>query len=876
MPLTSQASASSQVCAGSPALVTRSDSETPNGGCPDELTALNASCTCITGYNDTAFAWTFHVTTESWNSTSTRSLSQSSADNLAIDTIRPIQVPSSVKSLEIKGVGTTPARISFVNDIRYVSGSSLTLVKKSTNVSTLSIHNVDLNVIAKKRSNFIPATVTELTLHKCNISTLGTSFTRDWNGLHYLHLSSNNLAVEYIGGPNLRALNLSYNALSVFPVGSLNTSGIHALYIEGNDITDFNVSQTVFAQIQQLKAFTADKPTPASACEQGVWQIAHGTTFCVLGVAAASNPDSLPSAISISSDTDGLGALSYWLIAGAIAVFVLLLLIVRQHRRRTQERDGSLLLSPEAIEVVTPKIAGMTAFNYALARKNSSAADPAGGVAAFACYGQPKGSNAESDDFAALSASLSNSAILASCRLDYDEVALGRCISRGGFGFVFVGCYRGRQVAVKKIRNEREITRDQVEQFVCEITLIAGLRHPRIVEFLGACWTTPTELSAVTELMERGDLRDVTQRFKRSGYRLTWETHKTVIAFHIAEALTYLHSLTPTVIHRDLKAKNVLLNADMEAKLSDFGIARERSSYDGSEHMTVGIGTSFWIAPEVLLGRNYDERADIYSFGVVLSEIDTDDYPYWNAHHPPQGKAQENEILRLVARGAKRPSFSENCPPAIYELARRCLRADPAERPSALEIATYLQQLMHESTFSVSFSSTVQPLQSTKSSVHHNALILDNHLNGKKPSDQMTDAHHARLKPASTKAFRQRTITTITPEPAPTFETVVPSSHVTHQVLRTTLPAKVKQTTTTSYRTRQGSSNVATLDETRIQMGGAELIPTSRSQAEAGPTSPASVCTNNVKQHLHGSSSSGKEACSQSSQNIGVGRHKRG
>ncbi|RMX63233.1 hypothetical protein DD238_006443 [Peronospora effusa] len=250
--------------------------------------------------------------------------------------------------------------------------------------------------------------------------------------------------------------------------------------------------------------------------------------------------------------------------------------------------------------------------------------------------------------------------------------------------------------------NERDVGREQVEQFVREISLISGLSHPRIVEFIGACWTILAELSTVTELMERGDLRD------RRGYCLSWESHKADIALHIAEALTYLHGLTPTVIHRDLKAKNVMLNADMEAKLSDFGIARERSAYDGSEHMTVGIGTSFWIAPEVLLGHDYDERADIYSFGVVLSEIDTDDYPYWNAQHPPQGKAQENEILRLVARDTKRPAFSDDCPPAILELAARCLRTDPEERPSAFEIVLYLQQLAQDRHSSASFSSMVR------------------------------------------------------------------------------------------------------------------------------------------------------------------------
>ncbi|KAL7680778.1 putative protein kinase domain, leucine-rich repeat domain superfamily [Plasmopara halstedii] len=892
---TTLTNASPHLCAGLPALVTRSDSETPNGGCPDELTVLNASCTCITGYDYTASVWTFHITKELWNSTTSapvRSLIQSSFDKLAIDTIRPIWVPSSVQTLTIKGADRIPSKILFVNDIRYVSGSSLALVKSvksSINVSTLSIHNVDLNLIAMKRSDFIPASVINLTLHNCNISNLGASFTRNWSRLQFLDLSLNNIDTEFIGGPYLRELNLSYNALSMLPIGSLNTSKLEALHIQGNDIKDFNVSLEVFEQILRLKAFTADKPSLSSSCGQGVWKIAHGATFCVLSASTAALPDLSPSSGSNSDDNDGFGALSYWLIVGAIAVLVLLFLIVRQHRRRNREHD-SLLVSPEAIEVVTPKAGGTTAFN-ALNRKNSFAAVPVGRAATHSGYSHPKGSSPDSEDFTALNTGLLSSAILASCRLDYDEVALGRCISRGGFGLVFVGCYRGRQVAVKKIRNEREVTRDQVEQFVCEITLIAGLSHPRIVEFIGACWTTPTELSAVTELMERGDLRDVTQRFKRSGYRLTWESHKMVIAYHIAEALTYLHGLNPTVIHRDLKAKNVLLNADMEAKLSDFGIARERSSYDGSEHMTVGIGTSFWIAPEVLLGRDYDERADIYSFGVVLSEIDTDDYPYWNAQNPPQGKAQENEILRLVARGVKRPSFSENCPREIHELATRCLRADPAERPSALDIVIYLQQLVQESRSTASYSSTIQPLQSNESSSNHSSFVSENNSNLRVLLDQSTKGNQARSKPpsiASNQVCGQKTTASISHEFATTLEMVATSPQVTHQIIRTTRFSKVEHKATksavTSWRASQCSTNgnasghfatsIAVTGETRIQNGGSTLpAPSSRTHTAIGPTSPSSIHTRNVDQQLL-SSSSGKEATRRLSQVTGVGHFK--
>jgi serine/threonine protein kinase len=282
--------------------------------------------------------------------------------------------------------------------------------------------------------------------------------------------------------------------------------------------------------------------------------------------------------------------------------------------------------------------------------------------------------------------------IIVTNRISFEEVKLGKCISRGGFGLVFCGTYRGRLVAVKKIRVKRDEEQAQIEQFIREITLNAVLRHPRVVEFIGVAWDALVDLSAVTELMQRGDLSTVLHNGREEGYRLTWGDHKATIALHIVEALAYLHSLSPKVVHRDLKSKNVLLSDEMEAKLSDFGISRERR--DAETHMTAGMGTSFWIAPEVLRGQDYDEKADVFSFGVVLSELDTDDYPYWNAANPPGGKLQEAEILQLVAEGHMRPSFSGTCPASILEVAQRCLSVRPEDRPSAAELVFVFQELL--------------------------------------------------------------------------------------------------------------------------------------------------------------------------------------
>ncbi|RLN68848.1 hypothetical protein BBP00_00000744 [Phytophthora kernoviae] len=246
------------------------------------------------------------------------------------------------------------------------------------------------------------------------------------------------------------------------------------------------------------------------------------------------------------------------------------------------------------------------------------------------------------------------------------------------------GTYRSRQVAIKKIRLNSDAEAAQIEHFIREIKIMATLRHPRIVEFIGVAWDEVVDLSAVTELMECGDLITVLHHCREGRYRLTWGDHKATIALHIAEALVYLHSLSPVVIHRDLKSKNVLLNTEMEAKLSDFGISCERRTAEAP--MAAGMGTSFWIAPEVLRGDDYDEKADMYSFGVVLSELDTDDFPYTNTTNQPGGVLQEGEILQLVANGEMRPTFTPECPSSILQLAHWCLQWKPENRPSAAEV----------------------------------------------------------------------------------------------------------------------------------------------------------------------------------------------
>jgi len=145
-------------------------------------------------------------------------------------------------------------------------------------------------------------------------------------------------------------------------------------------------------------------------------------------------------------------------------------------------------------------------------------------------------------------------------------------------------------------------------------------------------------------------------------------------------------------MHRDLKSRNVLLDSAMNAKLTDFGVSRERVD----DLMTNAVGTSLWMAPEVMLGGRYDCKADVFSFGVVLSELDTHFMPYANVRNPTGRKPTEAAILQMVAVGELQAEFSRDCPLELLTLAHACISVDPEDRPTAAE-ALYKLQLALQS-----------------------------------------------------------------------------------------------------------------------------------------------------------------------------------
>lgn len=494
--------------------------------------------------------------------------------------------------------------------------------------------------------------------------------------------------------------------------------------------------------------FEIDATKTSTACTTGSETALNGVTFCV-AVSKSSGSTSPSSSGVTGSEGEGSSSSSaiYGGIGGAIGVAIIAIVLILWRRARAKKQ----------------------------AELNSNRT---GGSGKRRIKNGYMHSHDDDDDFDGSTFSSSgpeellNHPLIVMNRLPLSDVDIQESISKGGFGEVFSGYYMGRHVAVKKVHPYYQSDPRRVEMFLREIVLMATLQHPRIVEFIGVGWSALRHLIAVTEFMDQGDLRNVMLHYKRNqspgkdldqdrstrtnstgtsrsrtsilfaGGRsshsnstgsngrgggdgsnadlntngtveeLTWESHKLKWALQIVEALVYLHSLQPMVIHRDLKSKNVLVDASMDAKLSDFGISREHTVDE--THMTTGVGTSFWIAPEVLLGGHYNEKADVFSFGIVLSELDTEDYPYWNYKQSSHGsgsrsgsKGENSEsdrprgmhqhaILGMVAAGELRPTFSTNCPLGVLQVAEQCLQSDPETRPTSAMVFHMLQQVVSE------------------------------------------------------------------------------------------------------------------------------------------------------------------------------------
>ncbi|KAI3795776.1 hypothetical protein L1987_38435 [Smallanthus sonchifolius] len=218
---------------------------------------------------------------------------------------------------------------------------------------------------------------------------------------------------------------------------------------------------------------------------------------------------------------------------------------------------------------------------------------------------------------------------------DLDEIATATSnwsssneIGEGGFGRVYKGqLARGEEVAVKRLA---ESSWQGIREFKNEVTLIAKLQHRNLVKLLGYCMTGNERILVYEYLPNHSLDQIIFDQIKRR--LLMWDDRFKIIK-GVAKGLLYLHDDSRLrIIHRDLKASNILLDRDMNPKISDFGLARILAS-EKEETTNQVIGTHGYMPPEYLMNGHFSTKSDVYSFGVLVLEI-ISGKKNWGFHHP--------------------------------------------------------------------------------------------------------------------------------------------------------------------------------------------------------------------------------------------------
>ncbi|CAH8383843.1 unnamed protein product [Eruca vesicaria subsp. sativa] len=280
-------------------------------------------------------------------------------------------------------------------------------------------------------------------------------------------------------------------------------------------------------------------------------------------------------------------------------------------------------------------------------------------------------------------------------------------LGEGGFGCVFKGWIddksltatgpgTGLVIAVKKLNQDGW---QGHQEWLAEVNYLGQFSHGHLVKLIGYCLEDEQRL-LVYEFMRRGSLEN--HLFRRGLYfqPLSWKL-RLKVALGAAKGLAFLHSSETRVIYRDFKSSNILLDSDYNAKLSDFGLAKDGPVGDKSHVSTRVIGTHGYAAPEYLATGHLTTKSDVYSFGVVLLELLSGRRAV--DKNRPSGErnlvewakpylANKRKIFRVIdTRLQDQYSMEEAC--KVASLSLRCLVKEIKLRPNMSEVVSHLEHI---------------------------------------------------------------------------------------------------------------------------------------------------------------------------------------
>ncbi|CAI9087867.1 OLC1v1022051C1 [Oldenlandia corymbosa var. corymbosa] len=270
--------------------------------------------------------------------------------------------------------------------------------------------------------------------------------------------------------------------------------------------------------------------------------------------------------------------------------------------------------------------------------------------------------------------------------IDPEELDFTNCIEikEGTFQ---VALWRGTKVAVKMFGDEVISDEDKVRAFRDELALLQKLRHPNVVQFLGAV-TQSSPMMIVTEYLPKGDLCSYLKQ--RGALK---PTRALRYALDIARGMNYLHERKPAIIHCDLEPSNILRDDSGHLKVADFGVSKlveVAKSVKDDRPLSYHDISCRYVAPEVFNKEEYDTKVDVFSFALILQEM--------IEGCPPFDSKEANEVPKLYAAN-KRPPFKapgKSYAHGIKELIQECWSERPEDRPTFKQIIPRLESIFNK------------------------------------------------------------------------------------------------------------------------------------------------------------------------------------